>query len=78
MRKIDYAAPATVRMVSRSIQGRAEFGGLVDVPLARAVRAVMENLSPWQARFALIETAAGSLRLEGITAIYRRPDFPRP
>ena len=76
MESIDYAAPATVRLSSRTIHGRAVLAGLEDVPLAEAVRAVMEDLDPWQARFSLIETATGPLRLQGIAEIYNRPDFP--
>jgi hypothetical protein len=76
MESIDYTAPATVRLSSRSIQGRAVLAGLDGVPLSEAVRAVMEDLDPWQARFSLIETATGPLRLEGIAEIYNRSDFP--
>ena len=76
MESIDYTAPATVRLSSRTMRGRAVLAGLEGVPLAEAVRAVMEDLNPWQARFSLIETAAGALRLEGIAEIYERPDFP--
>ena len=76
MNAVDFSSPATVRMSSRTIQGRCVFGRLENVPLAEAVRAVMEDLHPWQARFSLIETADGSIQLAEITAIYERPEFP--
>ena len=76
MPQLDYDASATVRLASKTIHGRAVLAGLDGVPLAQAVRAVMEELGPWQARLALIETASGPLRIEGIRAIYNRPDFP--
>src|SRR5919199_6706995 len=76
MGDLDFSPPATVRMSSRTIPGRCVFGRLENVPLAEAVRAVVEDLHPWQARFSLIETAEGSMRLAEITAIYERPEFP--
>ena len=76
MDDVDFSAPATVRMSSRTIPGRCVFGRLENVPLAEAVRAVVEDLHPWQARFSLIETAEGSIRLAEIVAIYERPEFP--
>lgn len=47
-------------------------------PARRGIRAVIEDLDPWQARFSVIETASSTLRFDAIAAIYEQPEFPRP
>ena len=75
MARLDWDTLATVRL--RCAHGRAELAGLQGVPLAQAVRVVMEDFPRERRVVTLIDVEGHALRSPEIRAMYDSPDFPR-
>ena len=74
MAKINFGALVDVRL--KAPQGVARIGGLQGVPLAHAIRTIMEDWGPGQKALALIDIGRRTIGRAEIEAIYSRSDFP--
>jgi hypothetical protein len=75
MAQVDWNARATVRL--RCAHGRGELAGLRDIPLADALRIVMEDFPRERRAITLIDLEGRTLRALDIKAMYDSRDYPR-
>jgi hypothetical protein len=73
----DYSMPAKIYMIYRPDAGGYARGGQIwDGTLAAAVRKVMQ-MTPDEQRRASIGTDDSLMRIDEISELYKRPDFPK-